>query len=81
LFEDPDDDWVKDTLSWWNKYVLFIPLTTCLLFDSHIFGTILANKEEEDHEPSTIDKIRAKRTARMAQQNLGHHNEQEPTSR
>ena len=22
LFHDPDDPWVKETLAWWNEYVL-----------------------------------------------------------
>jgi hypothetical protein len=28
LFEDPDNHWAKDTLAWWNKYVLLFPLIT-----------------------------------------------------
>jgi hypothetical protein len=26
LFEDEEDEWVKETLGWWNKYVFVSPL-------------------------------------------------------
>lgn len=30
LFEDPEDEWAKETLEWWNQYVVLYVYTSLL---------------------------------------------------
>jgi len=61
------------------SFVSFDHILIRRLPGSHIFGTLSSNDNEENPEPSTIDKICAKRAARIAPQSE-HNNEQGPTS-
>lgn len=75
LFEDEEDEWVEQTLGWWNKYVLVSPLDC---FDStfprrQIFpdktSTKSKGKANEDTEPDQKSSRSKAKLARLERAN------------
>ena len=68
LLDDPGDKWVKDTLKWWNRQVIWISVVLLLYYrhSSHIFGTLYSTSDDEqqEQEPTTTDLLQVKREAR-----------------
>jgi hypothetical protein len=69
LFADEEDEWVIDTLAWWNEYVIclfFLSFALISQLDRQIFPDKLSTKNNSKDRCSNVDPNSAQLKAKCA---------------